>query len=115
MWELAEFKGISLIKLSDGSTVQIDKSPDEVLATMNSGVKFIKIAWRVINVNAIWTVDLVEATDIDLFLIWLTDDIVRSRMKKILLERKNKWLETNGVKHLVDIYESRYWKIWEQK
>lgn len=115
MWELAEFKGVSLIKLSDGSSVQTYKSPDEVLKIINSGVKFVKIWGKVVNINAIWTIDVKEASDIDIFLMGITDDIMRDRMEGILEERKNKWLKTSGISHLVDIYESRYWKIWEQK
>lgn len=111
MWELAEYKGISLIKLTDGDTIQIDKSPEEVLAVINSGVKFVKIGGEVINVNIIGRVKLIEATDIDLFLLGITDSIVKGRMKAILEERKNKGVKTNGVQHLIQIYEDRHGKF----
>ncbi|HAH19086.1 MAG TPA: hypothetical protein DCL29_08825 [Eubacterium sp.] len=64
-----------------------------------------------INVNIIGRVKLVEATDIDLFLLGITDTIVRDRMKAILEERKNKGVKTNGVQHLIQIYEDRYGKF----
>lgn len=111
MGELAEYKGISLIRLTDGDTIQVDKSPDEVLAVINSGVKFVKIGGKIVNVNIIGRVDLVEATDIDLFLLGITDTIIRDRMKAILEERKNKGVKTNGVQHLIQIYEDRHGKF----
>lgn len=115
MWELAEFKNVSLIKLSDGSTIQTDKSPDEILRVVNSGVKFVKIGGKVVNINAIRTIETKEGNEISDFLLGITDEVVKDRLKEILEERGNKWLKTNGVKHLVGIYESRYWKIWGQK
>lgn len=108
MWELAEFKNVSLIKLSDGSTIQTDKSPDEILRVVNSGVKFVKISGKVVNINAIWTIETKEWDEISDFLLGITDEVVKDRLKAILEERKNKWLKTNGVKHLIQIYTDRH-------
>lgn len=112
MWELAEFKNVSLIKLSDGSTIQTDKSPDEILRVVNSGVKFVKISGKVVNINAIWTIETKEWDEISDFLLGITDEVVKDRMKGILEERKNKWLKTNWVKHLVQIYTDRHGEFW---
>lgn len=108
MGELAEFKNISLIKLSDGSTIQTDKSPDEILRVVNSGVKFVKISGKVVNINAIRTIETKEWDEISDFLLGITDEVVKDRLKAILEERKNKWLKTNGVKHLIQIYTDRH-------
>ena len=108
MWELAEFKNISLIKLSDGSTIQTDKSPDEILKVVNSGVKFVKINGKVVNINAIWTIETKEWDEISDFLLGITDEVVKGRLKAILEERKNKWLKINWVKHLIQIYTDRH-------
>lgn len=108
MWELAEFKNVSLIKLSDGSTIQTDKSPDEILRVVNSGVKFVKISGKVVNINAIRTIEIKEWDEISDFLLGITDEVVKDRMKAILEERKNKWLKTNWVKHLIQIYTDRH-------
>ena len=115
MWELKEYKKISVITLSNGNELMTDKSPEEILKVVNSGVKFVNIGGKVVNVNAIWTIDPKQADDINMFILGITDTIVRDRLNDIKKERENKWLKLNGVQHLIQIYEDRFWEIGMQK
>ena len=108
MWELAEYKKISIITLSNWNELMTDKSPEEILKVVNSGVKFVNIGGKVVNVNAIWTIDPKQADEISGFILGITDAIVRDRLNDIKKERENKWLKLNWVQHLLQIYKDRY-------
>ena len=116
MGELKQLDGsFVIIKRKDGEEFIMRGSLDEWLKLVNNGPQFIPIGWGVVNKFEIFTIEPYIPSDIDGYIAWITDKEVRDGLKGIVKERKNKWLEINGVKHLVDIYESRYWKIWEQK
>ena len=108
MWELAEYKKISVITLSNWKELTTDKSPEDILKVVNSGVKFVNIGGKVVNVNAIWTIDPKQADDVDTFILGITDVIVRDRLNDIKKERENKKLNLNGVQHLLQIYKDRF-------
>ena len=67
-----------------------DRSPEEILKVVNSGVKFVNIGGKVVNVNAIWTIDPKQADEIGGFIVGITDAIVRDRLNDIKKERENK-------------------------
>ena len=111
MWELAEYKKISVITLSNGSELMTDKSPEDILKVVNSGVKFVNIGGKVVNVNAIWTIDPKQADEVSTFILGITDTIVRDRLNDIKKERENKWLKLSWISHLLQIYKDRYWEF----
>jgi hypothetical protein len=77
--------------------------------------KMIKLTWILVNTDMISTVEPYNGDDIDHYLVWLNDDIMIDRLKRILLERKNKNLQTRWVKHLMQIYMDRFWEIKNDK
>ena len=115
MWELAEFKKLSVITLSNGDELMTDKSPEEILKVVNSGVKFVNIGGKVVNVNAIWTINPKEWDEVSDFILGITDTIIRDRLNGIKKERDNRGLKLNWISHLIQIYTDRFGDFEVQK
>lgn len=109
MGELKQLDGsFVIIKRKDGKEFIMSGSIDEWTKLVNNWPQFIPIGWGLVNKFEIFTIDPYIPNDIDGYIAWITDKEVRDRLKAILEERKNKWLKTSWVKHLLQIYTDRH-------
>ena len=109
MGELKQLDGsFVIIKRKDGEEFIMRGSIDEWLKLVNNGPQFISIGWGVVNKFEIFTIDPYIPSEIDGYIAWITDKVVRDRLKEIVKERKDKWLKMNGVQHLIQIYTDRH-------
>jgi len=110
MADLAESKPLYKITLISGREIITSVSMDLIEKAMATS-KMIKAAWVLINSSSISTVEQYRWDDIDHFLVWITDPIMKDKLQEIIKERKSKNLQTRGVEHLMQIYTDRYEKI----
>ena len=115
MGEIKEYQEMCVITRKNGDDIQTTASLEQLEQLINNWPQMIRFWEELVNKFEIIWVKKVVMNDIDAYIAGIMDGDIKKRLRDIVKERKNKWLETNGVKHLVDIYESRYWKIWEQK
>lgn len=73
--------------------------------------KMVKINGILVNTSSISTLEPFEWDDMEVFILSISDPIVRSRLREILEERKSKHFLTNWVQHLISIYSDRFWEI----
>ena len=110
MADLAESKPLYKITLISGREIITSINMDLMEKAIASS-KMIKAAWVLINSSSISTIEPYRWDDIDHFLVWITDPIMKDQLQGILKERKSKNLQTRGVEHLMQIYTDRYKKI----
>lgn len=82
-------------------------SIDQINSVLQHASKFVKISWNIVNVNEINFIEPYKPTDIEIFIATQTDPQVKQELQKIIKEREEKNLKTNGVEHLREIYETR--------
>lgn len=114
MKELAESKPLYKVTLKNGREIITSINSDLIEKAVMTA-KMIKLSWILVNTDMISTVEPYNGDDIDHYLVWLNDDVMIDRLKKILLERKGKNLQTRWVKHLMQIYTDRFWEISNDK
>lgn len=110
MAELAESKPLYKITLISGREIITSINMDLMEKAIASS-KMIKAAWILINSSSISTIEQYRWDDIDHFLVWITDPIMKDQLQEIIKERKSKNLQTRGVEHLMKIYTDRFWEI----
>ena len=110
MADLAESKPLYKITLISGREIITSINMD-LMEKAIANAKMIKAAWVLINSSSISTIEPYRWDDIDHFLVWITDPIMKDQLQEILKERKSKNLQTRGVEHLMQIYTDRYKKI----
>lgn len=115
MGEIKEYQEMCVITRKNGDDIQTAASLEQLEQLINNWPQMIRFWEELVNKFEIIWVKKVVMNDMDAYIAGIIDGDIKKRLRDIIKERKNKWLETNGVKHLVDIYESRYWDIWVQK
>lgn len=114
MTELAEMKPLYKVTLKNWREIITSINSDLIEKAVMTA-KMIKLAWILVNTDMISTVEPYNWDDIDHYLVWLNDNVMVDRLKKILLERKNRNLQTRWVKHLMSIYMDRFGKINDEE
>ena len=89
MKELAESKPLYKVTLKNGREIITSINSDLIEKAVMTA-KMIKLTWILVNTDMISTVEPYNGDDIDHYLVWLNDDVMIDRLKRILLERKNK-------------------------
>lgn len=112
--ELKVYQEQTMVKLFDWSVVVTTAPLEKVLAALNWNQQFIMIWWEIVNIRNVAWAKKQSTSEIDVFILNQTDPEVRDRLRDILDTRIKMWHKTNWVKHLVEIYESRFGKLWEK-
>lgn len=115
MTELAESKPLYKITLIWGREIITSINMEVMEKAIAWNVKMIKAWWVLINTSSISTIEPYDGDDIDHYLIGISDGVLKTRLLEILTERKNRNLQTRGVKHLMQIYMDRFWKINDEE
>lgn len=110
--ELKVYKEQTIIKLFDWNVVITTRSLDDVLQALNGNTQFIKVWWKIVNIRNVAWAEVQSTNDIDIFILNQTDPEIRDRLRDIVDTRTKMGHKTNWVKHLVDIYNDRYAKIF---
>lgn len=112
MWtELKVYKEQTMVKLFDWSVIVTTAPLDNVLNALNWNQQFIMIWGEIVNIRNVAGAKKQSTTDIDMFILNQSNPEVRERLRDIVDTRTKMWLKTNWVKHLVEIYESRFEKL----
>lgn len=109
--DLKIYKELTMVELKDWTTIMTPVSVDDLLQACNSWLTFVKIDGKMVNVNLIAKASSEPVWEIESFILSVTDVQVKERLRDIVDTRKKMWHKTNWVKHLVEIYESRFWKL----
>lgn len=113
--ELKVYKEQTMVKLFDWNVVVTTAPLEKVLAALNWNQQFVMIWGEIINIKNVAGAKKQSTTDIDMFILNQTNPEIRERLRDIVDTRTKMWHKTNWVKHLVDIYNSRYadifWKL----
>ena len=109
--ELKVYKEQTMVKLFDWSVVVTTAPLDNVLNALNWDQQFIMIWGEIVNIRNVAGAKKQSTTDIDMFILNQSNPEVRERLRDIVDTRTKMWLKTNWVKHLVEIYESRFEKL----
>ena len=115
MGEIKEYQEMCVITRKNGDDIQTTASLEQLEKIINNWPQMIRFWDELVNKFEIIWVKKVVMNDVDTYIAGITDGDIKKRLRDIVKERKNKWLEINGVKHLLQIYESRHWEIGEQK
>ncbi len=103
----AENQNFVCVHLFSWDSILANWTVDEMFSVLQNGSKFVKISWNVVNINEIKFVEPYNPNDIEIFIATQTDSKIKNDLQKIMKERDEKNLKTNGVEHLRSIYETR--------
>ena len=107
MTELSLPKDIVMIKLKSGKAIFTGGTVEQV-ANLLENKSFVAIDGFGFNRFEVETFEKYNPNDIEMYILAQTDNQLKDRLWKIYNERTDKWLRINGVKHLMDIYNSRF-------
>ena len=108
MWEIKEYQEMCIITRKNGDDIQTTASLEQLEQLINNWPQMIRFGDELINRYEITWVKRVVMNDIDTYIAWITDTIIKKRLKDIVKERKGKWLDLSWTKHLMDIYNKRF-------
>lgn len=100
-------KDIVMIKLKSGKALFTSGTVEQV-ATLLENKSFVVIDWFGFNKFEVETFEKYNPNDIEAYIISQNDKQIQNRLRDIYEERKMKNLKTNWVKHLMEIYWSRF-------
>lgn len=103
---IKKYESLTMIYLKDGSTLRTTLSVEQLGNELNSK-EFLVIDWQGFNRYEVKNWKAYSPDDMEQFVLSQWKD-VREKMRAILRERRDKELQTNGIKHLQEIYEKRY-------
>lgn len=107
MTELSLPKDIVMIKLKSGKAIFTSGTVEQV-ASLLENKSFVAIDGFGFNRFEVETFEKYNPNDIEMYILAQTDNQLKDRLWKIYNERVDKWLRINGVKHLMEIYDSRF-------
>lgn len=110
MEAIKEYKEMCIITRKNWEEIWTASSLEELESLINNWPQMIRFWNELVNKYEITWVKKVAMNDIDTFIAWITDLIMRDRLKAIVKERKSKWLKISWTQHLMTIYESRFQK-----
>jgi hypothetical protein len=97
-----------VITRKNGDDIQTTATLEQLEQLINNWPQLIRFGDELVNKYEITRVKKVVMNDIDTYIAWITDAEMKKRLRDIVKERKAKWLDLSGVKHLMDIYSSRF-------
>jgi len=107
MSEIKEFKELVSIKLKDGRVITTE-TPIETVAKMLNTNDFIVLGGIGFGKYEVCVFEKFIPTEIDNFIYSQSDKSIQEKLLEIVTERKAKWLSINWIKHLWNIYLSKY-------
>ena len=107
MGNIREYVPMIRIQFRDGTHLISQGNKERVFkAVQNSN--WIEIDGRMINTGYISFIESFDGNEIDQYISWITDPIMRQRLESIVKERKDKWFKTSWVQHLMEIYTRKF-------
>jgi len=97
-----------IITRKNGEDIQTTASLEQLEQLINNWPQMIRFWEELVNKYEIIWVKKVVMNDIDSYIAWITDTEMKKRLRAIVKERKEKWLNLNWTEHLMQIYESRF-------
>ena len=110
LWTIKKFENQKFVcvRLFSWEILLTDQSIERIFDALQSGSKFVKISWNVVNVNEIKLVEPYQPTDVEIFIATQSDWTIKKELQKIYDERNSKWLKTKWPDHLRSIYQNRF-------
>ena len=107
--ELKVYEQITIVKLMDWSQITTPISVEDLLKATNSWLKFIKIWWKLINVNTISQAEEKKGNTIDNFILSF-DPEIQDRLNSIKQEKLTKKEKLN-----IDTLRNAYKRIYNEE
>lgn len=107
--ELKVYEQITIVKLMDGSQITTPIPVENLLKATNSWLKFIKIWWKLINVNTISQAEEKKWNTIDNFILSFSPEI-QDRLNSIKQEKLTKKEKLN-----INTLRNAYTRIYDEE
>jgi hypothetical protein len=97
-----------IITRKNGEDIQTTATLEQLEQLINNWPQMIRFWDELVNKYEIIGVRKVVMWELDTYIASITDNDMKAKLRKIVKERKEKWLSINWTQHLMDIYNSRF-------
>lgn len=105
---IKEYQEMCIITRKNGDDIQTTATLEQLEQLINNWPQMIRFWDELVNKYEIIWVKKVVMWELDTYIASITDNDMKSKLRKIVKERKEKWLSINWVNHLMDIYQNRF-------
>lgn len=105
---IKEYQEMCVITRKNGDDIQTTATLEQLEQLINNWPQMIRFWDELVNKYEIIGVRKVVMWELDTYIASITDNDMKAKLRKIVKERKEKWLSINWTQHLMDIYNSRF-------
>ena len=105
---IKEYQEMCVITRKNGEDIQTTATLEQLEQLINNWPQMIRFWDELVNKYEIIGVRKVVMWELDTYIASITDNDMKAKLRKIVKERKEKWLSINWTQHLMDIYNSRF-------
>lgn len=105
---IKQYEQLTMIYLKDWDALRTTLSLDEIAKKLNQS-EFLVIDWVGFSRYEVKTFKVYKPDDIEQYCL-SQEKSKRDMLFWIINERKEKWLTTNWINHLLEIYDKRQWQ-----
>ena len=105
---IKEYQEMCIITRKNWDDIQTTATLEQLEQLINNWPQMIRFWDELVNKYEIIWVRKVVMWELDTYIASITDNDMKAKLRKIVKERKEKWLSINGVNHLMEIYQNRF-------
>ena len=112
MWDIKEYKQLTKICLYKGDDIISSVPVDELFKFLNSGVKFINLDGKIINISDVRFAEPYAVDGIEAFILSQSKDIQVSIRERAKQKTERIWRGFDSIEEIQNFINNKLWWSW---